>query len=140
MDASDGQQPNQSSPSSDGTGQTTDQSNPPESGESSAAEAFAEGQQRADEEHPESSEPGEPATAAATPSDEETGEEPPNGVVAASSGQPPSPEDERTEQWLRQIPDDPAGLLRRKFQYEADVNAIRNRFAPPGGNRDEERY
>ncbi len=23
-----------------------------------------------------------------------------------------------TEQWLRQIPDDPAGLLRRKFQYE----------------------
>jgi Ca-activated chloride channel family protein len=23
-----------------------------------------------------------------------------------------------TEQWLRQIPDDPGGLLRRKFEYE----------------------
>ena len=29
-----------------------------------------------------------------------------------------SPEDQATEQWLRQIPDDPAGLLRRKFDYE----------------------
>ena len=23
-----------------------------------------------------------------------------------------------TEQWLRRIPDDPGGLLRRKFQYQ----------------------
>jgi Ca-activated chloride channel family protein len=24
-----------------------------------------------------------------------------------------------TEQWLRRIPDDPSGLLRRKFEYES---------------------
>lgn len=33
-----------------------------------------------------------------------------------------------TEQWLRQIPDDPSGLLRRKFIYE---NRQRERNAPP---------
>ena len=27
-------------------------------------------------------------------------------------------EDESTRQWLRQIPDDPGGLLRRKFLYQ----------------------
>ena len=26
--------------------------------------------------------------------------------------------DELTQQWLRRIPDDPGGLLRRKFQYQ----------------------
>ena len=27
-------------------------------------------------------------------------------------------EQQATEQWLRRIPDDPAGLLRRKFRYQ----------------------
>lgn len=27
-------------------------------------------------------------------------------------------EQQATEQWLRRIPDDPAGLLRRKFKYQ----------------------
>jgi len=27
------------------------------------------------------------------------------------------------EQWLRRIPDDPGGLLRRKFQYQSELNA-----------------
>ena len=27
-------------------------------------------------------------------------------------------EQQATEQWLRRIPDDPSGLLRRKFQYQ----------------------
>ena len=32
----------------------------------------------------------------------------------------PLPSEERmaAEQWLRRIPDDPAGLLRRKFRYQ----------------------
>ena len=33
-----------------------------------------------------------------------------------------SEEELSLEQWLRRIPDDPAGLLRRKFQYEANQN------------------
>ena len=28
-------------------------------------------------------------------------------------------EDQAVEQWLRQVPDDPGALLRRKFAYEA---------------------
>ena len=27
--------------------------------------------------------------------------------------------DQAAEQWLRTVPDDPAGLLRRKFRYES---------------------
>ena len=27
-------------------------------------------------------------------------------------------EQQATEQWLRRIPDDPSGLLRRKFKYQ----------------------
>ena len=29
-----------------------------------------------------------------------------------------SEEQQATEQWLRRIPDDPSGLLRRKFRYQ----------------------
>ena len=33
-----------------------------------------------------------------------------------------------TEQWLRRIPDDPGGLLRKKFRYQ-----YRNLNPPPTG-------
>ena len=39
------------------------------------------------------------------------------------------------EQWLRRIPDDPSGLLRRKFEYESQQRVDRRR-----DNDDEERY
>lgn len=31
-----------------------------------------------------------------------------------------------TEQWLRRIPDDPGGLLRRKFRYQSQLNSQQN--------------
>ena len=43
------------------------------------------------------------------------------GRSGAAESTPPHPESEQTlslEQWLRRIPDDPAGLLRRKFMIE----------------------
>ncbi len=40
------------------------------------------------------------------------------GTPGASEGM--SEEELSLEQWLRRIPDDPAGLLRRKFEYEAN--------------------
>jgi Ca-activated chloride channel family protein len=44
------------------------------------------------------------------------------GKQQPADAQPLTPEQQRqqqaTEQWLRQIPDDPSGLLRRKFDYE----------------------
>lgn len=36
----------------------------------------------------------------------------------AGSGEEPDPKQQATEQWLRRIPDDPGGLLRRKFLYQ----------------------
>ena len=33
------------------------------------------------------------------------------------------------EQWLRQVPDDPGALLRRKFEYEARTRAASRSFA-----------
>ena len=39
---------------------------------------------------------------------------------AAVGSEGMSEEELSLEQWLRRIPDDPAGLLRRKFEYEAN--------------------
>jgi Ca-activated chloride channel family protein len=38
--------------------------------------------------------------------------------MAMSKDQPPDEDAQATEQWLRKIPDDPGGLLRRKFYYQ----------------------
>lgn len=46
-----------------------------------------------------------------------------------------------SEQWLRAIPDDPSGLLRRKFEYESQLYQQQRRFLPPSpGQSEEERY
>ncbi len=38
---------------------------------------------------------------------------------------------EALEQWLRRVPDDPGGLLRRKFQYESNLRARRGEQPRP---------
>jgi len=48
---------------------------------------------------------------------------------APSEGAPPGSEEERAEaQWLRRIPDDPGGLLKRKFYYQY---RLRQQQSPP---------
>jgi Ca-activated chloride channel family protein len=44
----------------------------------------------------------------------ETGDQP----VSAADRKPYDEQQAATEQWLRRIPDDPSGLLRRKFEYQ----------------------
>ncbi len=39
-------------------------------------------------------------------------------AMAMPDDQPPDEDAQATEQWLRKIPDDPGGLLRRKFYYQ----------------------
>lgn len=53
-----------------------------------------------------------------------------------------SPEDlsDASEQWLRGIPDDPSGLLRRKFEYESQLYQQQRRFLPPTSQNEEPRY
>ena len=52
--------------------------------------------------------------------EEQEGQEDPPAAQLETDDAPESgdPEDEATQQWLRRIPDDPGGLLRRKFQYQ----------------------
>jgi len=69
--------------------------------------------------------------AAFRPADEgpDTSSETPAAPAANES--PPTEEQQATEQWLRRIPDDPGGLLRRKFLYQ-----YRQRAAGDGGSQD----
>jgi len=51
-------------------------------------------------------------------------------------------EQENAEQWLRRVPDNPGGLLRNKFKYQAEqrFRAERNSPKPPPGQYSEERW
>ena len=66
-----------------------------------------------------------PAKQAASDAKEKEGEEPARNM-SASRDKPPDEREQAIEQWLRRIPDDPAGLLRRKFLYQ-----YRQRAEPP---------
>ncbi|MCY4344652.1 MAG: VWA domain-containing protein [Gammaproteobacteria bacterium] len=62
---------------------------------------------------------------AGEPEDTNRGEAPPNAenADAGDAGDAEDGHDEQQaalEQWLRRVPDDPGGLLRRKFQYETN--------------------
>ncbi len=83
---------------------------------------------------------------AATPKPQsQSGDEPQRDVPAGAAGGDRTlsrEEQQNAEQWLRRVPDDPGGLLRRKFEYES-----RRRFREEGGapssppdNRAEERW
>jgi Ca-activated chloride channel family protein len=78
-------------------------------GNDSKSQAQAAGQESPKVEH---------QAAAERPAGEEPAENPvPSGAQAASDTHS-TEEQQATEQWLRRIPDDPGGLLRRKFLYQ----------------------
>ncbi|MCF0019939.1 hypothetical protein LZ631_09870 [Pseudomonas stutzeri] len=84
------------------------QSQPPESGSaSSPSTEDAQGE-------PASEASGAPQASTSEATDE-TGE---SSAQAQHEGLPDLERQQATEQWLRQIPDDPGELLRRKFLYE----------------------
>lgn len=59
------------------------------------------------------------AQAQAAESKEEQGNEAQNAAESAERSDEPSSEEQRaSQQWLQRIPDDPGGLLRRKFLYQ----------------------
>lgn len=56
-----------------------------------------------------------------TPAGEEPEAEPGDRASAENEDEPSRDEEQDAlEQWLRRVPDDPGGLLRRKFQYETN--------------------
>jgi Ca-activated chloride channel family protein len=54
----------------------------------------------------------------ATPGERRPGDEQPRNPPGAAQNAPPTEEQQALEQWLERIPDDPGGLLRRKFLYQ----------------------
>lgn len=83
--------------------------------EQSQAEAEADAQPGDDQEQP-----GEGEVETTAPQSDDTGNEPTGEEVegTAEAEAPDSEEQQALEQWLRRIPDDPGGLLRRKFLYQ----------------------
>lgn len=77
------------------------------------------------------SEPAASRSPAAEPSS--TGAKPRPGAAGASGTAQPLPTEEQlaAEQWLRRIPDDPGGLLRRKFLYQYRQRAQRSAGETP---------
>lgn len=71
-----------------------------------------------------------------TPEPPQTAGEKPLVAGAPSEGEEAPAGEQAVEQWLRRIPDDPAGLLRRKFRYESRQRALRGE--PPAGGSDGE--
>ncbi|MEM1433568.1 MAG: VWA domain-containing protein [Pseudomonadota bacterium] len=99
----DGEQPEQSQQDGEqseqsGAGEPQDQDAPPEPGEQS-------------EEQQDSEQSAEEAEAEAAAEQQ---------AQAQQSDEPRDENAEALEQWLRRVPDDPGGLLRRKFQYETN--------------------
>ena len=83
-----------------GAGETPEQREEAESGESQAQDAEQE------------------QTEQAASAEERPAESGDDSVTAQAGSESEVERAQATEQWLRQIPDDPAGLLRRKFQYQ----------------------
>ena len=58
----------------------------------------------------------------------------------ATDGTDRDTRDPALEQWLRRVPDDPGGLLRRKFEFQARQNALEQRQSrnlPPDSYQEE---
>jgi Ca-activated chloride channel family protein len=95
-------------------------------------------QQSAEETDSEESEESEQQSA-----EEESEEQSESEALAELAALEETPEElsPSSEQWLRAIPDDPSGLLRRKFEYESQLYQQQRRFLPPSpGQSEEERY
>jgi len=123
-DASDGgQQSADGSPSADGS--ETDDAGATEDSEENteaAARAALDAEQEANAEQ---------APGAESEADADGDES--DGFAMRESQQPLTEQQQATEQWLRQIPDDPAGLLRRKLMQS-------HRIEYPGVQSSEERW
>jgi len=95
------------------------QPSPPEQGESSSSEQAQQGEASAASES-KPKEQQEAESQSATDAEEKAATEAPASAEQAESmdEQPSSEEERASQQWLQRIPDDPGGLLRRKFLYQ----------------------
>lgn len=69
---------------------------------------------------------GEKDSSAGQQEEQGEGEQSPSGKNQVQEEKLSAEEKQALEQWLRQIPDNPGGLLKRKFQYQYQQNPERN--------------
>ena len=70
--------------------------------------------------------------------EQESGQTPPTQAKAQQGEELPDEQRQAMEQWLRRVPDDPGGLLRRKFQHQTRMRAYEQENA--NGNDREQRW
>ena len=90
--------------------------------EQSGSEADDDQKQGQQSEKNEDSDPQEEQFESRKNSEESDGQDKGNTTAQLSEDSLTDEEQQALEQWLRQIPDDPGGLLRRKFEYEYRKN------------------
>ncbi|MEH6649850.1 MAG: VWA domain-containing protein [Motiliproteus sp.] len=120
-DPQEGQEQNSNQPSDQGSDSDSSNSNPSDPAASNDAEEQSQAQ--ADK-------------TAQQNENEQQSTEPSDAAAQASATDPEK--DAELERWLRQLPDDPGGLLRRKFQYQYQqkLEAYRQgRWQPPEETR-----
>lgn len=111
QDNQDGEQNNQNNDQQDGNNQ---QQNQPGASDDPASQQESESPPETPAEQDESEKSDQSADEAEEePSEQEQGSNPEQTMDAETKEQ-----EQAMEQWLRRIPDDPAGLWRRKFQYQ----------------------
>ncbi|MGD8176530.1 VWA domain-containing protein [Marinimicrobium sp. ARAG 43.8] len=66
--------------------------------------------------------------------------EPEDTIAPLQEGDVSDEERQAMEQWLRQVPDDPGGLLRRKFEYQSQQRRLREMRGELEGQGTEERW
>lgn len=132
----DGEEPQQQDSAAGDQQQDQEQSGESEPSEADQQESEQDAGQSADEESQQESE-----QQAQMPqgSEEETEQQAQSETAQMSEVQPEDLSD-ASEQWLRAIPDDPSGLLRRKFEYESQLYQQQQRFLPPTSANEEQRY
>ncbi len=115
----------ESSPGEEGTSDSSGENQPPATETSQNNDESSSPEQAQEESEATASEPNEqePQTAESQSSAEARGEEPREKQESAEPAesmddQVLSEEERASQQWLQRIPDDPGGLLRRKFLYQ----------------------
>jgi len=123
-----GQQQDGQSSSSDEMGDVPQPSSADEEGEPSQENQSPEQAQQMSEEGEESTDEPQQASRAEEEGDGEQSEE--TAATAAELSEAQAEIQQANDQWLRRIPDDPGGLLRRKFQYQSQREKSRSGGQP----------
>lgn len=132
----DGEQQQDSQNGENGQSQQDDESMP-EPGDQPQEEEPQSGQGEPDEQDAEQE--SEPQSAGTEEEREAAEREAQRQADTLEEGDLSDEEQQALEQWLRRVPDDPSGLLRRKFHYESQLRQ-RERYRRDAQNDDQQRW